>query len=206
MKILVFDCETTGLPIDYKGSIYNSDNWPFIVQLSFILFDCEKLKVLTKKDLIIKVDNIPPSSTTIHGITQEYSNEHGILIKDALDEFNKLAKKANRLVAHNLQFDKKMIIVESIRNKQASVFLEKRNEYCTMKTSVQLCKIERQFKDGTKYFKYPTLTELHMHLFNKEPTGQHNALYDILICLRCYFYKEYKIDLLNHLEIMKKII
>ena len=42
MKILVFDCETTGLPIDYKDSIYNSDNWPFIVQLSFILFDCEK--------------------------------------------------------------------------------------------------------------------------------------------------------------------
>ena len=70
----------------------------------------------------------------------------------------------------------------------------------------ELCKIERQFKDGTKYFKYPTLTELHTYLFNKEPSGQHNALNDILICLRCYFYKEYKIDLLNHLEIMKKII
>ena len=206
MKILVFDCETTGLPKDYKGSIYDSENWPFIVQLSFILFDCEKFKVLTQKDLIIKVENIPVSSTNIHGITQEYSNEHGIAIKEALDEFNKIAKKANRLVAHNLQFDKKIIIVESIRNKQKSVFLDKRNEYCTMKTSVQLCKIERQFKDGTKYFKYPTLTELHVYLFNKEPTGQHNALNDILICLRCYFYKEYKIDLLKHLEIMKKII
>ena len=163
-------------------------------------------KVLNQKDLIIKVDNIPASSTKIHGITQEHSDKYGIFIKDALDEFNKLAKKANRLVAHNLQFDKKMIIVESIRNKQNSVFLDKRNEYCTMKTSIQLCKIERQFKDGTKYFKFPTLTELHIHLFNKEPKGQHNSLHDILICLRCYFFKEYKIDLLNHLEIIKKII
>ena len=45
MKILIFDCETTGLPKDYKGSLYDSNNWPHIVQLSFILFDCNKIKM-----------------------------------------------------------------------------------------------------------------------------------------------------------------
>ena len=33
MKVLIFDTETTGLPKDYKGSIYNSDNWPYICLL-----------------------------------------------------------------------------------------------------------------------------------------------------------------------------
>ena len=39
MKIIIFDTETTGLPKDYKGSIYDSDNWPYIVQLSWIIVE-----------------------------------------------------------------------------------------------------------------------------------------------------------------------
>ena len=200
MKVLIFDTETTGLPIDYKGSIYDSDNWPYIVQLSYILFDCTQNKIIKNVDDIIKVQNIPASSTEIHQITQEISNTKGISIKEALNRFNKVAKQATRLIAHNIQFDKKLIIVESIRNKIASVFVNKPSLYCTMKTTVELCKIEKEWGDGTKYFKYPTLSELHHHLFSIFPKGTHNAQNDILICLRCYYYLEYKTDLLNRLS------
>ena len=200
MKVLIFDTETTGLPIDYKGSIYDSDNWPYIVQLSYILFDCTQNKIIKNVDDIIKVQNIPASSTEIHQITQEISDTKGISIKEALNRFNKVAKQATRLIAHNIQFDKKLIIVESIRNKIASVFVNKPSLYCTMKTTVELCKIEKEWADGTKYFKYPTLSELHHHLFSIFPKGTHNAQNDILICLRCYYYLEYKTDLLNRLS------
>lgn len=200
MKVLIFDTETTGLPKDYKGSIYDSDNWPYIVQLSYILFDCTQNKILRNVDDIIKVDNIPVSSIEIHKITQDMSNTQGISIKEALNRFNKVAKQATRLIAHNIQFDKKIIIVESIRNKVASVFVNKPSLYCTMKSTVDVCKIEKEWPDGTKYFKFPTLSELHYHLFSTYPKGVHNAQIDILICLRCYYYLEYKIDLYNKLS------
>lgn len=199
MKVLIFDTETTGLPKNYKGSIYDSENWPYIVQLSYILFDCTQNKIIKNVDDIIKVENIPVSSTEIHQITQEISDTKGISIKEALNRFNKVAKQATRLIAHNIQFDKKLIIVESIRNKMASVFVNKPTLYCTMKTTIDLCKIEKKTSDGIKYFKYPTLSELHYHLFRIFPKGTHNAQNDILICLRCYYYLEYKTDLLNHL-------
>jgi len=199
MKVLIFDTETTGLPKDYKGSIYDSDNWPYIVQLSYILFDCTQNKILRNVDDIIKVENIPASSTEIHKITQDMSNTQGISIQEALHRFNKVAKQATRLIAHNIQFDKKLIIVESIRNKIASVFVNKPSLYCTMKSTINICKIEKEWPDGSKYFKYPTLSELHHHLFATYPKGTHNAQIDILICLRCYYYLEYKTDLLNRL-------
>ena len=199
MKVLIFDTETTGLPKDYKASIYNSDNWPYIVQLSYILFDCTQNKILINVDDIIKVENIPASSTKIHKITQEMSNTRGISIQEALNSFNTVAKQATRLIAHNIQFDKKLIIVESIRNKIASVFVNKLSLYCTMKSTINICKIEKEWPDGTKYFKYPTLSELHNYLFAIYPKGTHNAQNDILICLRCYYYLEYKTDLLNYI-------
>ena len=70
MKIMVFDTETTGLPKDYSGSIYDSNNWPYIVQLSYILFDCTEHKIIKNVDNIIRVKDIPASSTKIHKITQ----------------------------------------------------------------------------------------------------------------------------------------
>lgn len=200
MKVLIFDTETTGLPKDYKGSIYDSNNWPYIVQLSYILFDCTQHKIIKNVDNIITVKDIPASSTKIHKITQNMSDVEGIPIKKALEEFNKIAKQATRLIAHNIQFDKKLIMVESIRNNIPSIFINKPSLYCTMKNTVKLCKIEKKRSDGTIYFKFPTLSELHYYLFSTNPKNIHNAQNDILICLRCYYYLEYKIDLLNYLS------
>ncbi len=36
---LFFDTETTGLPKDRKVPYYNSENWPYIVQISIIVLD-----------------------------------------------------------------------------------------------------------------------------------------------------------------------
>jgi DNA polymerase III subunit epsilon len=200
MIVVVFDTETTGLPKDYKGSLYDSDNWPYIVQLSYIVFDCEKKSILHKVDHLIQLPKgitIPESATAIHRVTNEMCVNNGIDIKVALKEFNTYAKLANRVVAHNISFDKRLIIVESIRNNMLSIFTKQPAIYCTMKSTTKKCKIERKFKDGSTYYKYPTLSELHMHLFQTIPKGTHNALNDVLICLRCYYFLEYNSDLVT---------
>ena len=85
-----------------------------------------------------------------------------------------------------------MVMVEGIRNK---IRMNINDTYCTMKQSIELCRIERQFPDGTKYFKYPSLSELYKHLFNQIPKNTHNALIDILICMRCFCKIELKKDI-----------
>ena len=63
-------------------------------------------------DDIIKMENgvlIPKESTDIHHVTQEMSENQGILIKKAIIKFAIAMEKANILVAHNIEFDKKMV-------------------------------------------------------------------------------------------------
>ena len=186
MKVLVFDTETTGLPKEKNASIYKTELWPHIIQLSYIVYCSDENNLLTVEDDYIKISdnvNIEEASQTIHQITREKLNKDGITINEALNKFNNWAEKCDLLVGHNVSFDKRMVIVEGIRNK---IRTNIQDTYCTMKQSTEICKIEREFPDGTKYFKYPSLSELYKHLFNKIPKNTHNALIDILICMRCF--------------------
>jgi len=209
MIVLVFDTETTGLPKDYNGSLYDSDNWPYIVQLSYIVFDCKQNTILHKINQFIKLPKgikIPESATAIHHVTNEMCETDGIDITVALKDFNTYAKLATRLVAHNISFDKRLIVVESIRNNKLSIFTKNPAIYCTMKSTTHKCKIERKFKDGTSYYKYPTLTELHEHLFQTTPKGTHDAINDVLICLRCYYFLEYNKDLVTSHSVFEAVL
>jgi len=40
---------------------------------------------------------------------------------------------------------------------------------------------------GPRGYKWPTLAELHMELFNEPLEGAHHALVDTRACARCYF-------------------
>lgn len=194
MKVLVFDTETTGLPIGRNPSITDTELWPFIIQISYILFDTDKNKIIECKDDIIKLDSsveITEGSIAIHGITPKICERKGIPIKEALDKFNELLNQADRVVGHNVSFDKRMIMVESIRNKMKQYFTingDRKSECCTMKHFTETCGIEKINKNGNKYFKFPTLTELHNYFFNFTPKSTHDAMADVLICLRCYVY------------------
>tara|TARA_B110000858_G_scaffold115278_1_gene131773 strand:- start:841 stop:1470 length:630 start_codon:yes stop_codon:yes gene_type:complete len=194
MKVLVFDTETTGLPKGRNPSIYETINWPHIIQLSYIVYDSETNELITVEDDYINIAdsvNIDPDSEKIHKISREMLQD-GIPIEVALDKFNRFSNKCDLLVGHNVSFDKRMIMVEGIRNK---VHMIVNDTYCTMKNSIELCKIEAISKNGDKYFKYPKLSELYVELFKKEPKNTHNALIDILICMRCFCKMELKTDI-----------
>jgi DNA polymerase III epsilon subunit-like protein len=195
MKVLVFDTETTGLPKGKNPSIYKTELWPHIIQLSYIVYCSDENNLLTVEDDYIKISDdviIEEGSQAIHKISREKLNKKGISIEESLQKFNSWSEKCDLLVGHNVSFDKRMVMVEGIRNK---IRMNIQDTYCTMKQSTEICKIEREFPDGTKYFKYPSLSELYQHLFNHIPKNTHNALIDILICMRCFCKIELKKDI-----------
>ena len=214
MKILVFDTETTGLP-EKNASIYNHNQWPYIIQLSYILYDLSNNSTIIKDDYIKLYNSIEisPESYEKHKITKELLNTKGIHIKQALTEFNKYLKACDMVVAHNISFDKRMIFVESFRNKLDQYFTQyidntkiTKPEYCTMKNTAPFCNLIRLSSTNKTYIKSPTLTELYQKLFpeNIVPENLHNSLIDILITLRCYIKILYNKDVLELNENIKQ--
>lgn len=201
MLVLVFDTETNGLPprINYKEKHPTIDEmttlWPYIVQISGILFNTDTKTIVDSFDSIIKLDEaveIPDECIAIHGISKEISDEKGIDIRPALIKFVICLEKAHIIVGHNLQFDKTLIEIELHRNGYHNAFRRTpKIEYCTMKYGEKLTKLTMISKiTGKPIKKSPKLFELYEHLFGKEDEQKqlklHNSLVDVLICARCY--------------------
>jgi DNA polymerase III epsilon subunit-like protein len=195
MKVLVFDTETTGLPTERNASFLDVEKWPHIVQLSYVVYDTIEKSIVKIVDAIISVDTskvtISNESIAIHGITPEICHEKGIPIKEVLLDFNETMQSVDFIIGHNISFDKRIIMVECIRQKMMQKFTIngiKKKEFCTMKLGTEICKLEKTNPNtGEKYFKFPTLGELYHHLFQiNAPAQLHNAYVDVLVCLRCY--------------------
>lgn len=205
MKSLIFDTETTGLIPKYTRINSKTDltKLPYIVQISWILFDNKTQTILNEQDHIIKMNegiSIPIEASNIHGITNEISQTKGKPINDVLKLFLDDMKKTHYAVAHNIKFDEKMINIECLRNNICNKITNNVINYCTVLNSVELCKIKTICKKtGKEYNKYPKLEELNNFLFNEKDTlkNLHNSLADILICLRCYYKLITNVDLYN---------
>ena len=192
MRVLVFDTETTGLPKKRYAKISDSENWPHIIQLSYVVFDSETDTLTVEGDHIIKLSDdieIPESSVKIHGITREISKTQGISITRAIGYFMVAYANSDVVVAHNTQFDKDMINAECYRNKIKLGFQIKpvMSFMDTMKMGKDICNIRMQHKlTGEIYVKPPKLTELYQKLFDVDAKNLHNSFIDVLVCLRCY--------------------
>ena len=57
MKIVVFDTETSGLPTEKNASIYQTNKWPHILQLSYIVYDTDNHTIVTVEDDYINIDD-----------------------------------------------------------------------------------------------------------------------------------------------------
>jgi DNA polymerase III epsilon subunit-like protein len=196
MKILVFDTETTGLQ-EKGASIYDKSRWPYIIQLSYILYDISNNSTIIKNNYI-KLDNsivISQESFNIHNISREILDSQGINIVDAVKEFNAYLKLCDIVVGHNISFDKRLIFVECFRHNICQNFTQFKNnqqlhkpEFCTMKNTTEFCKLERLGVSNKVYNKQPKLSELYNLLFPNDPIPNdlHNSLIDVAMTLRCY--------------------
>lgn len=201
MKILFFDTETTGLPLDYDEPYTNVKNWPRLVQLSWILEDTETNEV-TEHDFIIEPVGfiIPFAATKIHHITQGFAERNGKPIKRVLLQFDLDLFKADLLVGHNIEFDKNIVAAEFYRLKkdnrgvvgtgtihQIIKHLLSKPEFCTMQNGTNYTKIEVPYQDE---YKRPKLAELYRHFFGYDFKGAHNSLDDIRATRECFWEME----------------
>jgi len=215
MKIITFDTETTGLPKIKMITEKTLHLWPHIVQFSYVIYDNETNNVLKTVDHIIKVPEnvvITEENSNIHGITDTMSKTSGQDIEHVLSEFMEDYANADIIVAHNMEFDFNIIKVELMRQiyknnqtvSQKEKITQKLNTLktskklcCTMQESVEICNIKALTKDGREYTKFPSLSELHKHLFSVVPKKLHNSLNDVLICLRCFYKMHFDVDIVT---------
>ena len=197
MKVLVFDTETSGLPKERNPSIYDTDKWPHVMQVSYIIYNTETGEIDEKYDAYIKLNTwviVDPVSEGIHGITREIMDTKGVPIQEALVRVRDALGKVDICVGHNVSFDKRFIIVEGIRN---NIRMNFPADYCTMKNGKEICKIDFTFSNGEKGFKFPKLMELYEHLFPGIPAPQnlHNSFADTIITLKCYCKMAHDVNL-----------
>lgn len=205
-NVLIFDTETTGFPSP-KDPVY-------VTQICFIEYSMEKKRIVNVYNRYITLPCgvlIPEPLITKIGITQEMCTNTGTSSIQMLVAFVEAYMRSDTIVAHNISFDRKMIIHEMERYTEAldilcpaykCVFnpLYEANNYilniCTMKQSKVICNLQmervysnRNRRSGISVYrkiKYPSLGELYKHFFGVDPEVLHNAYDDTLNCMKCF--------------------
>lgn len=183
---LFFDTETTGLPNNWNAPISDTRNWPRMVQIAFLLYH-ENGTLLETESYIIRPDGftIPREASDIHGITTERALREGSILSEVLANFHSMNERATALVAHNVEFDEKILGCEFIRVTGRNPLVVKQ-KFCTMKhpSIIQHCALP-PIRYGS--YKWPKLSELHYKLFSAHFDEAHNAVADIQATARCFF-------------------
>lgn len=185
---LLFDVETTGLPLRKSGKYNYRHPEDFvsarIVSIAWKLAHPGQVddSILPKVHLIRPNGySISPEVAKIHGITQEKALADGVELAEALQEFFADVGQAQRLISHNVDFDKAILKSELFRmalaNPVAKIYLahlKRLEKVCTMRLAT----------DHFRLAKWPKLAELYTFLTKKpvEAERLHDAVYDVILC------------------------
>lgn len=194
MKVMLFDTETNGLPIDKKATLSrdNLDNWPRVIELAWLLVDSIDESDVSEGDYLIQPDGweVPAEDFWLSkGLTTQLCLDAGVPIKAALEWFLDDMQQADVLVSHNFVFDRSVTGAECIRAGLSST--HKPFKICTKEQTVQYCKMKYHPKQrhypGAKY-RWPRLEELWAVMFGKDTLVQeHRAMGDVRVLKTCFF-------------------
>lgn len=178
--ILFIDTETSGLPKKWDAPYDSSDNWPFIVQIAWVIYTWEGKLLKTENHYIKDTDyQISQDSSTIHGISREFLYAHGkerAWVMKTLQQ--DLLEYSPLLVGHFMQLDYHMIELGFYRAGLENPATQLPS-FCTMKVTSNFIR-----QRPSKYLK---LGELYERLFKEPLQDQHNALTDAQATAACFF-------------------
>lgn len=182
-NFLFFDTETTGIPRDYKAPCTNTDNWPRLVQLGWILSD-DQGTVLRCGNKIVRPEGfvIPTEASAVHGITTERALTEGEDLRVVIHSFGRDLNEAHCLVGHNIDYDLHIVGSEYHRLGYDYRVMFARPYVCTMQSTIEYCNIPGKYGP-----KWPKLQELHLRLFDREFSDAHDAMADIAATKDCFF-------------------
>jgi DNA polymerase III epsilon subunit-like protein len=224
MLIMIYDTETSGLPKFNEPS--EGENQPHICEIAALLFDDKTRQLEETLHYIVLQDgwDVDPEALKAHGITKERSFEEGIDEWMAHAAFHALQKLCDVRVAHNSQFDDRIMRIaykrygdgddshvgelddtpkwyaytQEEKDAIADAF-KARPSYCTMKTAQPILNLpatEAMKKSGRGGWKKPpSLAETYRHFFGEDFDGAHSALNDAKACARIYFKLTQNVDI-----------
>lgn len=178
--LLFIDTETSGLPKNWEKPYSTQGNWPFAVQVSWLIYT--KDGQLVKQENFYINDNdfaITPSAQKIHGITTDFLLQNGdSRLKIMAFLANDLLQYKPMVVGHFLELDYHITGVEFYRS-QLDNPMPALPSFCTMQGTTHMVR--------NPQFKYLRLGELYEELFNTRLEDQHNALTDARATAECFF-------------------
>jgi len=179
---LIVDCETNGLPRDWRAPVADVGNWPRAVQVAWTVYDPEHRELQSGASLV-RPDGfkIPREAQRVHGITTKRALATGRPILDVLTELSSAVAQAQVVIAHKASFDGSVIAAEYLRLGLNPPF-RREDMICTMMESTEYCRLP-----GPCGYKWPTLEELYNILFSASFSGAHDAVADVDACARCFF-------------------
>ena len=120
----------------------------------------------------------------VHGITHDYAMKNGKKFHDVVQIFNNDLTDVDLIVAHNVNFDKYVILAEMYVAGEIDTLkkFESKRFKCTGEMSTPICNL----KYG-KYIKMPKLAEAY-EIIVKQPIIEklHDALNDCMYCSKIY--------------------
>lgn len=189
---LFYDTETSGLPLFEQPS--EDPRQPHIVQLGSCLVDLDSRKVISSLDVIVRPDGwtIPKDVCEVHGITTEHALAVGIAESLAIGLFMELWEVADLRIAHNEQFDARILRIALMRfedSQSADVWKAGAAE-CTQRLATPILKLpptERMRAVGRNHFKSASLGEAYKHFTGRKHEDAHSAMADVRACMEVYF-------------------
>lgn len=184
MNLLFFDTETTGLPLWREPSSHPDQ--PHVVDIACELRDSDTMELLGELSCIINPGvPIPPEVAAIHGITDDIAAAEGRDPKEAFRDFFALVDRADTIVAHNIDFDTRLVRIATFRLWDRE-WVSPVPTFCTMKALTEVCRIPKP--SGMRGWKWPKLSEAIAHVFGEDLPDAHRAKPDMEACRRLYFH------------------
>lgn len=127
-------------------------------------------------------------ATAVNGITDAMLAADGISVREVLAIYSEYVTNGWIVIAHNAQFDTKIMRDELRRAGMPDLFEQTLN-ICTMRACIDVCKIppsNRMMATGRKAFKQPKLMEAYQHFYGAEFSDAHTSMADARACLAIF--------------------
>lgn len=178
--LLFIDTEASGLPKKWYLPYTAPGNWPYAVQVSWLIYSKDGKKIKEENHYISNNDfEISASALHIHGLTKDFLQQNGMPRRQLLAILSKdLQEYQPMIVGHFLELDYHIIGADYFREGMVNP-MESLPAFCIMIASQHL-----QQNPHNKYLRLGSLYEL---LFKQPLLCQHNAMADAAATADCFF-------------------
>lgn len=203
---LIFDTETTGIvaksnffeesdaPVQFYGGLFipPDDLGEWFETDGVHLAPTGAMAAQQEYNMLICLPEgkeIHPKAEEVHGISKETADTFGASRTNAAHIITDLICVADTAVAHNLDYDRR--IINHLMYREGLItkvdfpngIWSDTEMYCTMKTLTNVCKIP-----GRNGYKWPNLKEAYRFFFNTDFKGKaHDASADSIACAEIFF-------------------